>query len=238
LKNINDAESFRDNLLQVIKKLNKIKLVKMYYKKNMTCDKDQIWKSFNVVRDQRLQMVEDATDHIVKEPKSDSKASRDRIRNWRGVVNAQLKAIKVDQKKTEKVIANCNELYELKNNIVWNTIVKKEVKEDDKTFCSKHSIKEVKADLAKKTKELEAVQKKMAGLKSSLFKGTKTSKKQTKTSINLTERKLESLQVKVTHDTKLLSKVTKKCSTTQPVDKACNDTRIRIKTKKILIKRR
>lgn len=134
---IKRARRYRANLLKILKRLRKIRLVQTYYKKRVTCSKRENWKSFRVIRRQRIKLIKRATRNIVRARRSKYRSARFQLRRWRRVVRVQLRAIRRDKKRTIKVIKNCMKLYKRKRTRVFKAIVRKSVKKT----CSGNRIK-------------------------------------------------------------------------------------------------
>jgi len=111
VKNIKEATTYQNEITEIIKKIHQIKLVKTYYKRNVTCVKADNWKAFRVIRKQRLALIKRSTKNITRLEKANTPSSRDHLRRWRNEVNRQIRAIENDKKKTIKVIKSCNKLY-------------------------------------------------------------------------------------------------------------------------------
>jgi hypothetical protein len=166
VENIKEATTYQNEITEIIKKIHQIKLVKTYYKRNVTCVKADNWKAFRVIRKQRLALIKRSTKNITRLEKANTPSSRDHLRRWRNEVNRQIRAIENDKKKTIKVIKSCHKLY--KGDSEVNTFVggqryvdagchESRIRQKAQKIEAKRSarIQVIKAKLVKKSTELK-----------------------------------------------------------------------------------
>lgn len=207
IERIKQASKYQDEITKIIQQIHRIKLVKTYYKNNVTCNKADNLKAFRVIRKQRLAVIKRSTKNIVRLEKANSPSDREHLRRWRDEVNKQIKAIDNDKKKTNHVILTCSKLF---NNGGQNQLVGEKTQVDSGCHIAKIRAKANKAN-SNTNARIQAIQAKVAKASAQVKTASGAIKAKLEAKIQKLNKKVASQLKLIKHDQKMYKSVIRQC---------------------------